>query len=126
MEQLSCTTCPKRDLCTSLCPEAELYVSQDEVKWNDTGITHKEPRMGEDFVDESLYSDPDTGRLRVYNPTRGTDELFLSDMEIDIASRLVHGQSRAQIAKELKISTGNLRKRISVLKEKRERLRVGV
>jgi len=125
MEQISCTNCPKRDLCTSLCPEAEAIVNQDQVEWSDTGVTHREPRIGEDDADEeSVYTDPDSGRLRVYDPVRGTDEYLLSDLELTVAYRLAEGKSRAQVAKELNISMGNLRKRISVLKGKRERLTV--
>jgi len=33
-----CTSCPHRDYCSSLCPEAELYVKQDEAPQNELTI----------------------------------------------------------------------------------------
>ena len=38
MKNNLCRECGKRALCSSLCPEAELYVNQDEVKQREKTI----------------------------------------------------------------------------------------
>ena len=98
-----CQSCNKRELCKALCPEAELYVSQDERDWGETPTT---------------YVDPDSQELRVFDPVTGADDPMLSPFEKVVLSRLVDGHSRKRIAASLGISREYLKKIIQRLRKK--------
>jgi DNA-binding NarL/FixJ family response regulator len=102
-----CQSCNKRDLCKVLCPEAELFVNQDERDWGETPTT---------------YIDPDNQELRVFDPVKNTDISFLTAREKGILDGISEGKSRAQIAKNLGISMSTLRSHIQNMREKASRL----
>ena len=82
-----CQTCPHKQFCSNLCPEAEAYASQDEVEQTELNIGL--PRYGKW---------PET-----------VEKPLLSKRERDVLSRLAEGKSRNQIAQELGITRENVR-----------------
>ena len=100
-----CSDCDKREMCVGLCPEAEVYVSQDNVEWKET------PR---------IYTDPDRNELRVFYEDTGRDYPALSKTEKAILSHLAQRKSMRQIALELELSYDNVRKVLSNIKKKCE------
>ncbi len=92
-----CTACPHSSHCSSLCPEAELYVKQDEVQQR-----------------EMTIGTPTYGKW----PGDRVKPLF-TKMERKIVSRLLEGKSRKQIAEELEITRHSLKLHLQRLKKKR-------
>jgi DNA-binding NarL/FixJ family response regulator len=93
-----CTECPSRAICSTLCPEAELYAKQDEAAQRE--LTIGLPRYGQ--WPEPFEKSP-------FTPT-----------EKKILHALVDGKTRSEIAKELGISRETLRKHIGNIRKKRE------
>jgi DNA-binding NarL/FixJ family response regulator len=91
-----CTDCPKRPLCSSLCPEAELYVKQDEVEQRELNL----------------------GLIRHGKWPENRDKSLFTRMEKKILSLLSDGQTREQIAQELEITREALKKHIKRLRLK--------
>ena len=94
-----CDDCSKKHICTTLCPEAELYTSQDNEEWHDEG--------------EDTYICEE--RLMIFNPKTGAEKPLISTMERAVLCRLGSGMSKKEISKELRISinyTGNLCRRL--------------
>jgi len=91
-----CTECPNRSLCNTLCPEAELYVKQDEIAQRE--LTIGIPRHGKW---------PETSEKSLFTKT-----------EKRIIDALVEGKTRKQIAQELGITRKNLRDLIYLLRKK--------
>jgi len=94
-----CTDCPKRPLCSSLCPEAELYVKQDEV-------SRQEIPIGLPIYGNGEWPE-------------GKDKSLFTKAEVALLSRLVDGRDREQIAEELGITRHSLKLRIQRLRKKR-------
>lgn len=84
-----CQECPQKNLCSSLCPEAELYAKQVEVP-------QKEKTIG--LVRYGKFPDP---------------MKKLSKREKQIVTLLANGRTRKEICQLLEISTQNLRMIIS-------------
>lgn len=82
-----CQECPNYQWCSSLCPEAELYVKQDEVALREMPIGL--PKYGR-FL--SLPSNS-----------------YFTDLERRLMNLLGQGLSRRQVAESLHISRGALR-----------------
>lgn len=82
-----CLTCPKRSVCSCLCPEAEVYANQDEVAPRE--LTIGLPRHGK-------WPEP-------------VEKPLLSKREREVLWRLASGEDREKIAKELGITRKNLR-----------------
>jgi DNA-binding NarL/FixJ family response regulator len=93
---MPCQDCPKRHLCSELCPEAELIVSQDEVSLRELPIGL--PRHG---------SFPDL-----------ISNIPLTEREKQIVTLLGQGMDRDVICKLLNITRGNLRIVICRLRKK--------
>ena len=98
----ACTNCPHRQFCNTLCPEAELYVKQDEVP-------KREMTIGIPIYINKPWPEP------------GKSSLF-TKLENKVFSRLVDGKSRREIVKELNITKENLRDVIRRIRRKREKI----
>lgn len=96
----------KREICQTLCPEAELYAAQDEVKWTEAPI--------------SVYSDGD--ELRVFDDGKGVNKPLLTSIEKAVLRRLGEGETRAEIAKGLNITRHYVRNICLRLKGKASQL----
>ena len=82
-----CKTCPKHDLCSCLCPEAEVYADQDEVSQRE--LTVGLPRYGK-------WPEP-------------REKPILSKRAKEVLLRLAAGKTRNQISQELGITRENVR-----------------
>lgn len=98
MEEL-CVTCPNRPLCSTLCPEAELYVKQDEIGQKELLIGI--PRYGKwpESVNKSLFT----------------------KRERRVIDALLDGKTKAEIVKDLGITRKNLRDTLYLLRKKRRK-----
>lgn len=92
-----CISCPKRDLCSCLCPEAEYYVGQDEVGQRELPIGL--PRTGKW---------PESQEKSIFTP-----------LEIKVMHALAEGRSRNQVSQELGITRQTVRSVIRNIKRKR-------
>lgn len=90
-----CQDCPSKAICSCLCPEAELYVSQDEKPQRE--LTLKSPRFGKIEWPESYD---------------------LTDTEKQILTLSARGFNRRDIAEMLNISRQSVRQHISNAKKK--------
>ena len=95
---MNCKNCPNRQICKVLCREAELYVSQDEVRQREllVGLPH--------------YS---TGVMTM------TRRVGLSKRERQIVVLLVEGRSYSEISQILNITRHYVRNIVSRIKAKR-------
>ena len=91
-----CDTCSNRDLCTSLCPEAELYVKQDYHPQREKPIGLPKPSRW---------------------PTQ-VSNIYLTPSEVEILTLLGQGLSRADVCQVLKITRVTLRVHLSNIKSK--------
>ena len=91
-----CTTCSKRDLCNSLCPEAELFASQDYV-------SQKELPIGL----------PGYGRILPQ-----CSSIYLTRREIQISRFLAVGFKQVEIAVILKIKAVTVRQHVFNIRKK--------
>lgn len=98
-----CSSCKKYSVCSTLCPEAELNINQDQRDWGDT---------------PSVYFDQDGRELRVFDPVRGRDSSYLSPREKKVLALLAAGNERVKVASMLGISRVELRKVIMRLRKK--------
>ena len=94
-----CRECPKRDLCSNLCPEAELYVKQDEKSQRE--LTIGIPKFGK-------WPEP-------------REKSIFTKREWQVFGGLLMGKTRGEIAKELGITRKNLREIIRNLRNKRQK-----
>ena len=92
-----CTTCIQRPLCSSLCPEAELYVKQDERSQRELTIGIIRYGKWPEFSEGSMFT----------------------EMEKKVIDALLDGRTRAEIAKGLGITRKNLRDVLYLLRKKR-------
>lgn len=95
-----CIDCPHKQYCSTLCPEAELYVKQDEVSQQELTI-----------------GTPTYGRW-----PEGREKSLFSKRERQILSRLLEGKTRAQISQELDITRESLKKILQRLTKKRDKI----
>jgi DNA-binding NarL/FixJ family response regulator len=90
-----CDTCSNRDLCTSLCPEAELYVKQDHVPQKEEPIgilkPHRWPKIS---------------------------NLYLTRIETSIVSLKAQGLTIIEISQILNISRNSVDQHIHRIKQK--------
>lgn len=93
-----CDDCNKRNLCNSLCPEAELYVNQDHIPQREMPIGLPK------------YSKPSIEQV---------SNILLTKREKEIVTLLGSGLSRADVCQLLKISRESLRKHIQRINKKR-------
>lgn len=101
-----CTSCNKRELCAVLCPEAELFVSQDQADWGATPV---------------LYRSQDGEHIPVFDPRMVREAtVTLSPLETKVAVAINAGYTREQVAEITGISRGHLRKIIHSCKMKYE------
>ena len=91
-----CQDCSKRQYCSSLCPEAELYASQEEKPQREKTIGL--PRYGK-------------------FPSRISND-FLTEFESSILTLLGQGLTKQQIAKALKMTMHSLRTHIYNIRKK--------
>ena len=99
-----CTNCTKRNLCSSLCPEAEMYASQDEVK-----------------LRELTVGAPEYGSLEWPEPI---EKPLFTKREQQVISRLLDGKSREEIALDLGITRDNVRNIIQRIRKKRNKFKL--
>lgn len=92
-----CLTCPKRSVCSCLCPEAEVYASQDVTPQRE--LTIGLPRYGSwpESVEKSLFT----------------------DLERKVIHALASGKSRKEISKLLNIKRETVRSVIYSIRKKR-------
>lgn len=91
-----CKTCPSRYTCSSLCPEAELYASQDEVPQRE--LTVGFPVHG---------SWP-----KIRRPMKP-----LSETQRIVVSLILDGKSNEEICKSLEITKDSFRKQVSRIRK---------
>jgi len=91
-----CNECPKRAVCSSLCPEAELYASQDEVAQRELPV----------------------GLPKYSVKIQWGVSIHLTKMEREILTLLARGLSREDICKTLDISRNTLRVHLRNAKKK--------
>jgi len=101
-----CTSCNKRELCRTLCPEAELFVSQDQVDWCET---------------PAIHISQDKEHLAVFEPKHKVKTVTLSTLETKVTMALSAGYNRTQICVMLGLSRPHLRKVIHDCKAKWEK-----
>ncbi len=83
-----CKTCPSKSLCSSLCPEAEAYVSQDKAKQREFNVPV-----------------PQYGRWpKIRKPRKG-----LSVTQKKIMHLIVDGKTSKQISEIIGISESDVR-----------------
>ena len=93
-----CYECDKRDLCTSLCPEAEAYVNQDEVSQRELNIASPSGGKWPEPIEKSL----------------------LTKRELQVIRALADGKDINKIATELKTNRENIKKIIGRMRKKNE------
>jgi DNA-binding NarL/FixJ family response regulator len=93
-----CTECTKRALCSTLCPEAELYVKQDEVSQRELTI----------------------GDIRYGRWPESPEKSIFTEKERQVIPLLLDGKTRKQIGKLLDMTRETLRKHIENIRRKRE------
>ena len=93
-----CQSCHSRSICTSLCPEAQAYVNQDEVE------------QKEETVGLSVYGRKWPQILRPIKP--------LSQKQKSIVALIIDGKSNEEICDYLKMSSGSFRSEVSRIREK--------
>ncbi len=91
-----CDTCPHKNHCSSLCPEAELYVKQDEA-----------PQR------EKTIGLPKYGKLPSY-----PSNIYLTKREKQIVTLLGQGLTNADVCQLLKMKRGTLRMALKRMKAK--------
>ncbi len=91
-----CIECPHRQFCSDLCPEAEMYASQDAVPQRE--LTIGLPRWGK-------WPEP-------------TEKSKFTRTEKRILQLLASGKSRKKIAEALDFTRNTLEKHISNIKKK--------
>ena len=93
-----CRTCTKRSICSSLCPEAEVYANQDAVEQRDLTIG-----------------------LPIYGPKwpEPAEKSAFTYLELKIMHALASGKSRAEISKLLNIKRETVRSVIRNIRKKR-------
>lgn len=91
-----CDSCNQRHLCSDLCPEAELFASQDQV-----------------YEREKTIGLPRYGKFPA-----SASNIPLTPMQKKIVTLLGQGLNRADVCQVLKISNGSLRAHIKRLKKK--------
>jgi len=97
-QQNLCLACHSRSICTSLCPEAAVYASQDEVKQKEAVISA--PGYG-------------NGWPQILRPIKP-----LSQRQKAIIALVVDNKSNEEICDYLKMSYGSFRSEVSRIKEK--------
>jgi DNA-binding NarL/FixJ family response regulator len=95
-----CTSCPNRPLCNDLCPEAELYVKQDE-------IPQRELTIGAILKERSFPPMP-----------WASSSIHFTKREKEILTLLARGLTRADIAQHMRITRNSLRQFIKKIKKK--------
>ena len=98
-----CDDCPKKDICQTLCPEAELYANQDYVPQKQLVFTH-----------QNIKKWPEKDARRAYTVT-----------EMAILNALADGLTRECICKVLGITRSTLRVHIKNIRDKRLENRIG-
>jgi DNA-binding NarL/FixJ family response regulator len=94
-----CQDCPKKDLCVSLCPEAELIANQDEVKQHDSLLGLLPPKPFPKLKEKT----------------------YLTKREREIVTLLGMGLSREDVCKVLEITRVNLRNHLCRIKKKHQK-----
>jgi len=89
-DNMLCDQCEKRAFCSSLCPEAELFISQDEAPQRE--LTIGLPKFGQ-FPNS-------------------VSKTYLTDMQNRIMNLMGQGLDRRQICESLDISRATLRKHL--------------
>ena len=88
-----CSLCPKKDFCSSLCPEASLYADQDHVN------------LKEKTIGTPMFA-------------KRQDTVKLTKKEAMIWRMFINGHSRKKISETLSISRASLRLHIhNILKK---------
>ena len=95
-----CQECTKKLLCTSLCPEAELYVSQDE-------IPQRELTIGMPIYVDKPWPEPKQKPL-------------FTSMEMRVLDTLLDGRTRNQTAQLLGITRHSVREHLKNIRKKRQ------
>jgi len=94
-----CSTCPSKPICCTLCPEAELYVKQDEV-------AQKELTIGNPEYGESPWRD-------------SVDKPIFTKTETRVIAALLDGKTKEEIAEYLGITRHSLKLHIQNIRKKR-------
>lgn len=97
-----CETCPKRETCTELCPEADAYVSQDYVGRR-----------------ESLVPSADISDVFENSAQKGWPDVTKSKKELIFLMYMCDGLTQQQVAEKLNVSRPYVTK---VVKEIRMRI----
>ncbi len=91
-----CTECTKRAFCSSLCPEAELYVKQDERSQRELTV----------------------GIVRYGKWPESPKESMFTKTEKKVIASLLDGKTRAEIVKGLGITRHSLKLHIQNIRKK--------
>ena len=97
MMNILCNDCPNKSLCSCLCPEAEMYVNQDNKEQRELLISNPKSGNWPDFIEKSKYT----------------------ETERNILHALLDGKTRVEICQTLNITRESLRKHISNIRRKR-------
>lgn len=95
-----CTECPHRQYCSTLCPEAELYVKQDEVKQKELTIGIPSYGKWPEEISKSLFS----------------------KREMEVVALLLKGLSRDKMCQILDINRKNLQKIVERVTKKSDKI----
>ena len=102
-----CNDCPNRSICQTLCPEAILYVNQDNVSLKKL--------LGAGRVYKKKLSDVDL--MAVQEEENMIDAFFQLPRKKQVLTLLQRRMSRAEIAKVLGITRENVRDVVRRLKK---------
>jgi len=91
-----CQECPLRALCTDLCPEAELYVKQNNIGRRDIPVGRIYPRRWPSLVERT----------------------YLTKKEREILTLLGRGLTRVEVCQILSMTRNTLRTHIYNLRKK--------
>lgn len=91
-----CTECTKRAFCSTLCPEAELYVKQDEISQRELTI----------------------GDIRYGRWPESPEKSIFTKTERKVIASLLDGKTRVEIVKGLGITRHSLKLHIQNIRKK--------
>jgi len=91
-----CEECNKKHLCTTLCPEAELFINQDTVPQREKTVGLPTPKPWPEFI----------------------SSVYLTKMQREIVTLLGRGLTRKDVCQTLEITRVALRMHMKRLREK--------
>lgn len=102
-----CNECDKREICQTLCPEAEAYANQDYILSSEFTITEIKTDPHEKFNEWNIKKWPD------FKP----EEAFTRRQQ-EVLHALFQGKTRKEVAKSLNISIATVRSHIRYIRKR--------